>query len=117
MRDISDGGLAVALAQAALAHGVGATVAQEPALAAAPLFGIFAEPASTMVMTTASKHVSDVEKLAAEYGFCAAQIGTTGGDRLEISIYGQPVIAAGIAELTETWSGALESALLEEVMA
>ncbi len=117
LRDISDGGLAVALAQAALAHGVGATVAQEPALAAAPLFGIFAEPASTMVMTTASKHVSDVEKLAAEYGFCAAQIGTTGGDRLEISIYGQPVIAASIAELTETWSGALESALLEEVMA
>ena len=51
-RDISDGGIAVALAQAAFANGIGATVEQEPSLMAHPLFGLFAEPASTVIVTT-----------------------------------------------------------------
>ncbi len=116
-RDVSDGGLAVALAQASLAHNVGAVVAQEPALAAAPLFGLFAEPASTMILSAAGKHVGEIEKLAEEYGFQAARVGTTGGDRLEISIYGQTVIASALDPLRAGWSEALETALHEEVMA
>ncbi len=116
-RDVSDGGIAVALAQATMAHGVGAAIAQEPTLAAAPLFGIFAEPSSTMLVTATTRHISEIEKLAEEFGFCAAQVGRTGGDRLEISIYGQVVVAANVKDLTEEWSQALESALHEEVMA
>ena len=46
-RDISDGGIAVALAQAGFAKGIGATVEQDPSLMVHPLFGLFAEPAST----------------------------------------------------------------------
>ena len=54
-RDISDGGIAVALAQAAFRKGIGATVEQDPSLMVHPLFGLFAEPASTMLVTTRSK--------------------------------------------------------------
>ncbi len=38
-RDISDGGIAVTLAQAAFTHGIGATVDQDQSLLAHPLFG------------------------------------------------------------------------------
>ena len=53
-RDVSDGGIAVALAQAAFAKNIGATVEQDPSLLAHPLFGLFAEPASTVLVTCAS---------------------------------------------------------------
>ena len=50
-RDISDGGIAVALAQAAFPLGIGAEVEQEQSLMVHPLFGLFAEPASTVFVT------------------------------------------------------------------
>ena len=57
-RDISDGGIAVALAQAAFTKGIGATVEQDPSLLAHPLFGLFAEPASTVLVTTDRRQTS-----------------------------------------------------------
>src|SRR5580700_2060715 len=87
-RDISDGGIAVALAQAAFTKNIGAIVEQEPSLMAHPLFGLFAETASTVIVTTDPSHVSAIEKLAEDYSYFAARIGTTGGDKLEISVYG-----------------------------
>jgi len=51
-RDISDGGIAVALAQAGFPQGIGATVEQDQSLMVHPLFGVFAEPASTVLVTT-----------------------------------------------------------------
>ncbi len=50
-RDISDAGIAVSLAQAAFPLSIGATVEQDESLLAHPLFGLFAEPASTILAT------------------------------------------------------------------
>ena len=58
-RDVSDGGIAVALAQAAFPHNVGASVEQDQSLMSHPLFGLFAEPASTLLVSAAPKHVAD----------------------------------------------------------
>ncbi len=116
-RDISDGGIAVALAQASFRHGIGATVEQEPSLMAHPLFGLFAEPASTVFVTADSSQVGAIEELADEYGFYAARIGATGGDRLEISVYANSFISASVDELRTPWAAALESALHEQVTA
>jgi phosphoribosylformylglycinamidine synthase len=115
--DISDGGIAVALAQAAFAKNIGAVVEQEPSLMVHPLFGLFAEPASTIIVTTDPSHISAIEKLAEEYSFFAARIGTTGGSRLEISVYSDPLISAPLSELKELWSAALEANLHNEVPA
>jgi phosphoribosylformylglycinamidine synthase len=115
--DISDGGVAVALAQAAFANGIGATVEQEPALMVHPLFGLFAEPSSTVMLSTDPSNVSVIEKLAGEYNFLAARIGTTGGDRLEIAVYSDPLISASLSELRKPWASALEAALHDEVTA
>jgi phosphoribosylformylglycinamidine synthase len=116
-RDLSDGGLAVALAQAAFPKEIGATVEQEQSLMIHPLFGLFAEPASTMLVTAHPSQVAAIEELAGEYSFFSARIGTTGGDRLEINVYKQPMISAPLASLRKPWAAALEATLHGEVTA
>ncbi len=116
-RDISDGGIAVALAQAAFTRGIGATVEQDPSLLAHPLFGLFAEPASTIIVTTDPKNLSEIDAIAGQHNFFSAHIGTTGGNRLEISVDGESFISAPLAELRTLWASALEANLRNEVPA
>jgi phosphoribosylformylglycinamidine synthase len=116
-RDLLDGGIAVALAQSAFPHGVGANIEQEQALMIHPLFGLFAEPASTVLVTTDASQIEAIEDLADQYGFFAARIGTTGGDRIEINVYGDSFMSASVEELRRPWAESLESALHEEVNA
>ena len=116
-RDISDGGIAVALAQAGFPKGIGATVEQDPSLMVHPLFGLFAEPASTLLVTTHPSNLSKIEKLAGKYNFLTAAIGSTGGDRLEITVDGDSFISAPLADLRKPWASALEAILHDEVTA
>ena len=116
-RDLSDGGIAVALAQAAFPNGIGATVEQDQSLLVHPLFGFFAEPASTVIVSAAHDRVTAIEKAAEDFGFFCARIGSTGGSRLEISVDRELFIAAPIAELRTIWADALETNLHEEVRA
>ena len=91
-RDISDGGIAVALAQSAFPNDIGAAVEQEPSLMAHPLFGLFAEPASTVLVTAdAAALLQKLKTLAAENNIFAVAIGATGGNRLEITVDREPV--------------------------
>jgi phosphoribosylformylglycinamidine synthase subunit PurL len=115
--DVSDGGIAVALAEAAFAKNVGASVEQDASLMMHPLFGLFAEPASTIMVTAAPGKVAVVEKLAREYNFFAARIGTTGGSRLEILVDRETFVSAKLEELAHAWSSALEANLRDEVHA
>jgi phosphoribosylformylglycinamidine synthase subunit PurL len=116
-RDLSDGGIAVALAQAGFSYGIGVAVDQQESLMVHPLFGLFAEPASTILLSADPSQVSTIEELADNFGFNAARIGTTGGDRLEIKVYGDTFISASIAELRNTWAKSLEATLHDEVTA
>jgi phosphoribosylformylglycinamidine synthase subunit PurL len=116
-RDISDGGIAVALAQSAFAKGIGATVEQDPSLLAHPLFGLFAEPASTILVTTDHGNLSELDAIAGQHNFFSAHIGTTGGARLEITVDHQPFISAPLSELRTLWASALEANLHNEVPA
>jgi len=116
-RDISDGGIAVALAQSAFPNNIGAHVDQDPSLMAHPLFGLFAEPASTVLVTAAPGDVEEIERLAGEHNLFAARIGTTGGNRVMIAVDREPFISASINELRQPWATALESNLHDEVHA
>ena len=115
--DVSDGGIAVAIAQAAFPHAVGATVEQDHSLMVHPLFGLFAEPASTMIVSASPRQTADIEELAEHFGFNAARIGTTGGDKLEVSVYSDVFISAPLEELRKPWANSLEATLHGEVTA
>jgi phosphoribosylformylglycinamidine synthase len=82
-----------------------------------PLFGLFAEPASTLIVTAHPSHVSAIENLADEYSFYIARIGTTGGPKLEISIDHEPFISAPLTALRKPWAESLQATLHDEVMA
>jgi phosphoribosylformylglycinamidine synthase subunit PurL len=116
-RDISDGGIAVALAQAAFTKGIGATIEQDPSLLAHPLFGLFAEPASTILVTANHGDLAEIDAVASQYNCLSARIGTTGGNRLEILVDGETFISAPLAELRTLWASALEANLHDEVLA
>ncbi len=111
--DCSDGGLAVALVESALPGGVGLSVrlaAQQLALE----FLLFGEDASRVVLSCDPIHLPLIKQIAEEYGVFADVLGETGPDRVEISVDGQPVISASVAELREAYEGALERALRTE---
>ena len=116
-RSLSDGGLAVALAQSGFPLGIGATVEQEQSLMVYPLFGLFAEPASTLLVTASANQIGEIEELADQYGYYAVRIGTTGGERLEINVYRQPMISAALESLRQPWAHALQATLHDEVIA
>jgi len=116
-RDISDGGIAVALAQAAFPLFIGASIEQDQSLMAHPLFGLFAEPASTILATAHPDNVSEIEAIAGRHGFFSVRIGTTGGQRLEIFVDREPFISAPLSALRKPWAESLQATLHDEVPA
>ncbi len=111
--DCSDGGVAVALAESALPAGVGCKVhIAEQVLP--PEFLLFGEDASRIVLSCDPIHLPSIQQIAVEYGLLADVLGETGSDRLEITMDGQSMISASVAELQEAYEGALERALRTE---
>src|SRR5439155_24381978 len=82
--DLSDGGLAVALAECAIAGGMGFQVVL-PASEHHAWVGLFSESASRAVVTARRGRWKDVESAAATYGVPIARLGLTGGSRLRFT--------------------------------
>jgi phosphoribosylformylglycinamidine synthase len=83
VHDASDGGLAVTLAEMAIAGGVGCTVAPEEAIPAAAW--CFSESASRVVVAVAPEGVPGVLERARAGGVPARDCGSTGGDRIIVT--------------------------------
>ncbi len=111
--DCADGGLAVALVEAALPGGVGLSV-RLPEQQAALEFLLFGEDASRIVLSCDPIHLPRIQQVAEEYGVLADVLGETGSDRVEIAVDNEFVISASVAELREAYEGALERALRTE---
>ncbi len=90
--DVSDGGLAVALAEMVVGHGIGATL--DPAVGAAaeiPAHArLFGEDQALYVLTCAPAALAPIEAAAGAQGVPLMRIGTTGGDALTLP--GEPPI-------------------------
>jgi phosphoribosylformylglycinamidine synthase II len=108
--DCADGGLIVALVEAALPAGVGANLRLAKRKLAHE-FRLFGEDASRVVLSCDPIHLPRIQEIAEEYGVIADVLGETGSDRVEIAIDGQPAISASIDELRASYEGALEKAL------
>ncbi|MFN2642774.1 MAG: phosphoribosylformylglycinamidine synthase subunit PurL, partial [Actinomycetota bacterium] len=79
--DCSDGGVAVALAECAIAGGIGATIE----LSDATYVGLFSESSSRAVVTCAADQVDAVLAAAGRSVLPAARIGKVSGDRLIVA--------------------------------
>jgi phosphoribosylformylglycinamidine synthase II len=106
--DLSDGGLALALVEATLAHGVGATV-DLPEVAPSPLAALVSESASRALVAAAPAAAGRLLALTAAAGVPAARLGVTGGDRLVVP----GVLDLPLARLRDAYEGALPRALGE----
>ncbi|HEY2508966.1 MAG TPA: phosphoribosylformylglycinamidine synthase subunit PurL [Streptosporangiaceae bacterium] len=101
--DLSEGGLAVALAECCLLGRTGCAVTL-PADAATFLFS---ESASRAVVAIAPGRESELAALAAAHGVRAADIGVTGGPALELRGPAGAGITVQLAELSAVHAGAL----------
>jgi phosphoribosylformylglycinamidine synthase subunit PurL len=98
VHDISDGGLAVSLAEMAIAGGVGATI--ESASPEHAFF--FGEDQGRYVLTAAPAETAAIVEEAARRGVALLPIGVTGGETLTLG-GAAPVALAALREAHETW--------------
>ena len=95
--DLADGGLAQALAEAALRYGVGARLA----LGDDPFTALFSESAGRVVVTTSEPGA--VKTTADWAGVRVTELGTTGGDALVV----EDLPDLPLAELRAAWTATL----------
>ena len=80
--DLSEGGLAVALAECCCAGGMGAEVEMEDGMP--PVFWLFSESQSRFLVTARPGDLEELFRLAESRGVPLRVLGRTGGDRLVI---------------------------------
>ncbi|HWJ65528.1 MAG TPA: phosphoribosylformylglycinamidine synthase subunit PurL [Nocardioides sp.] len=101
--DLSDGGLAQALAEAAMVSGIGARVT----LQGDAFLDLFAESAARAVVTVPADAVDELMTIAARHSVPAVELGSTGGDALVVE--GRFEVA--LDDLRSAWTATLPAAL------
>jgi phosphoribosylformylglycinamidine synthase len=117
--DISDGGLAVALAESCFAvpsgaeqsaPRLGATIAVRAAGPAES--ALFGERGARAIASVSPRNIAALRTIAAQYGVTADPVGQVTGDgRLRIQYDGGAVVDAAVETLREIWAGSLERTL------
>jgi phosphoribosylformylglycinamidine synthase len=117
-RDISDGGIAVALAEGAFGNGVGvsAHLQEGPDLPVA--WQLFDETPTQAVVTCDASSVEKIKAVVRKYaGLLVQDIGETVKDRIHIKVNGKTAISERVEGLQHVWASALEAKLYDEVLA
>jgi phosphoribosylformylglycinamidine synthase len=107
--DVSDGGLAVALAECAMKGGIGAEIKLEEGPRVSSL--LFGESAGRAVVTFTPESGAAVEGAAKKAGVPFRKIGRVGGARLKVSAAGQVAIDEEVASLSQLWKSAFAHAM------
>ncbi|MHB8397485.1 MAG: phosphoribosylformylglycinamidine synthase subunit PurL [Candidatus Limnocylindrales bacterium] len=122
-QDVSGGGLAVALAEAAMWGGLGAR-ARLP-IAGSPAAELFGESPSRLVLSCSPRHAPALLLLARQFGLSVEEVGTVGGERLVVELAGSGATGAAeergsriadaldvaVADLRHAWEHGLGRAL------
>jgi phosphoribosylformylglycinamidine synthase subunit PurL len=106
--DVSDGGVAVTLAESCFAaQGLGASVTLPEDVAAE--YALFGERGARVIVSIAPEKLAAVRNTARQYGVGAHEIGKVAGDNaLRIEYKGQAVLTATVPALQDTWAHSLE---------
>jgi phosphoribosylformylglycinamidine synthase len=110
VHDVSDGGLAVAVAECSFGpERVGARLELQSEIAGQYL--LFHEAPSRLLLSVEQSQLGHVLEVARKHNVEAPVVGETLANRLEIMINGEQVIDASAQELYGVWDTALESLL------
>jgi phosphoribosylformylglycinamidine synthase len=107
--DVSDGGLAIALAECAMGSGLGARVRLEPGVRPSSL--LFGETTGRALLTFGPAEEASIRAAAEAAGVPFAAIGRVGGTRLTIDVDGLALVDEPVAELTDIWTTAFARAI------
>ncbi len=107
--DCSEGGVAVGLAEAAIAGGLGATVALDDDLA--PASSLFSETQGRIVVTCTEGDAESLTDLFVSRGVPFSVIGEVGGDRLVV----EDKLDLTLGELAAAWGPTLEQLVAGDV--
>jgi len=102
--DVSDGGLAVALAEAAILGERGVVV--DAALGGRWDAALFGEAQSRIIVTVVADQTGELERIAANAGAPLSRLGTTGGDRIIIG----DLVDVSLSEVTDRWMSGFRDA-------
>jgi phosphoribosylformylglycinamidine synthase len=91
-QDVAGGGLAVALAEAAIWGDIGASIRVPSAMS--PAVELFGESPSRVVLTATSRHAPALVLLARQHGLPVESLGSVGGDLLRIQLVGSGATGA-----------------------
>jgi phosphoribosylformylglycinamidine synthase len=126
-QDVSGGGLAVAVAEAAIwaddDRGLGATLRLP--VANSPAVDLFGESPSRLVVSCRPRHAPALMLLARQHGLAVEELGSVGGERLVVDLAGAGATGAaeergsrvadavdvGLKELRHAWDSGLTRAL------
>jgi phosphoribosylformylglycinamidine synthase II len=125
-QDVAGGGLAVALAEAALWSGLGARL--RVGVPGSPAVELFGESPSRLVLSCRPRHAPALELLARQHGLPVETLGSVGGERLFIELTGQGATGAAeergsrvadaldvaVVDLLHAWEHGLPRALGQE---
>jgi phosphoribosylformylglycinamidine synthase len=104
-QDISDGGLAVALAECCFRNDIGASIKLDSDLRADSL--LFGESQSRVIISAKSDNLKEIKAMAKKFDITINKIGTTGGCDLKIN----DVIELPISTLKYNYESAIPSAM------
>jgi phosphoribosylformylglycinamidine (FGAM) synthase-like enzyme len=122
-QDVSGGGFAVALAEAAIWGKLGAKVRLP--VSGSPAVDLFGESPSRLILSANPVHLDTLVRLATAHGLPVERIGTVGGDRLTVELVGASATGAAeergsrvadaidvtLADLEHAWEHGLPRAL------
>jgi len=103
VHDVSDGGLLVALAEMAMASGIGAQLEFAWSDVMAPHAYWFGEDQGRYVVTASSRHaIAKLGQRARDLGVSFGYLGMTGGDTLTIPGE-RPILVSTLRQCFEAW--------------
>jgi len=103
--DLSDGGLAVALAESCISGGLGAEVEIATELRAD--FALFSESQSRVILSAKPDKADELERKVREAGVPVTRIGTVRGNDLKIGVNGRQAVDAPVKQLAQVWKDAI----------
>lgn len=103
--DLSEGGLAVALAESSISGNLGADVSISNELKPEAL--LFSESQSRILLSVSPENVQNVFDIAQQYGVSCQDIGGVTTDTFEVSYQSEQLINLSVNELTKVWKDAI----------